>query len=240
MKLEGLQNKKEIISTTLLLFSIAAGLVIFVRAADFLVSSVRAAKIITEASNQGKYDPNDMGKYLSRSKERAEELKKKNLFVPPQKKKHPVNKVTAIMGDEAYINGKWYKAGAKVGDANIVEIEATYVKIVWQGKEKKFAPFDVKTPAAPEKKEKPKVKAKPKEMKVEKKTVEKVVEVVVEEDPLAWMGVKLSAKLRAILLEKWNEMSDEQKQQWKDKWNSMTDEQKEQTVEQMEQNVDKM
>jgi len=63
---------------------------------------------------------------------------------------------------------------------------------------------------------------------------------VAEEDPLAWMGVELSPALRAKLLEKWNGLSDEEKEQMKDRWNNMSDEQKQQAVNSMEENIDQM
>ncbi len=49
--------------------------------------------------------------------------------------------MSGILGDEVLINGKWYKAGDKVGDAKIVAIEAAQVRIEWEGKEKIFAPI---------------------------------------------------------------------------------------------------
>ena len=68
--------------------------------------------------------------------------------------------------------------------------------------------------------------------------VEENVEVAVEqEDPLAWLGVKLSAKLRAKLLEKWNSLTDEQKEQFKEHWNNMSDEEKQQALEAWEKHL---
>jgi hypothetical protein len=45
------------------------------------------------------------------------------------------------MGNEALINDKWYKAGDKIGDARIVAVEPTQVKIEWDGSTKYFAPL---------------------------------------------------------------------------------------------------
>ena len=138
------------------------------------------------------------------------------------------------------INGKWYKVGDKVGDAEIMAIEPTQVKIKWDGKEKFFAPLAAASAKEPKKEVK-----KPTVKKVKNKEVEATQKVVVEkapaapqeEDPLAWMGVTLSAKVRAKILETWNTLTEEQKEQFKEQWNSMTDEQKQQTVDAMEQNL---
>ena len=46
-----------------------------------------------------------------------------------------------ILGHEALINGKWYKVGDSVGEAKIVAIEPTKVRIAWNGQEKEFSPI---------------------------------------------------------------------------------------------------
>jgi len=53
------------------------------------------------------------------------------------------------LGDEALINGKWYKIGDMVADAKIVAIEPAQVRIEWEGSEKSFAPIDASSPAGP-------------------------------------------------------------------------------------------
>jgi hypothetical protein len=165
------------------------------------------------------------------------------LFAPPLPKKHPVSQVSGILGNEVLINSKWYKVGDKIGDAKIVAIESTLVKIEWEGKEKVFAPISAKSAPAPKKVVKKAVvkeKAEPKKIaaKMEKTVVEKVATEPVEEDPLAWMGVTLSAKLREKFLEKWNESSDAEKEKMKEQWGKVPDEQKQQMIDQMEQNID--
>lgn len=71
----------------------------------------------------------------------VERLEKENLFVKPAPKQHPVREVAGILGDEALINNRWYKLGDSVGDAKIVAIEPTKVRIAWNGQEKDFAPM---------------------------------------------------------------------------------------------------
>jgi hypothetical protein len=60
-----------------------------------------------------------------------------------------VNEVIGILGDEVLINNKWYKEGARVGDAKIVAIGPTKVTIEWNGKSKDFAPLDSKGSSGP-------------------------------------------------------------------------------------------
>jgi hypothetical protein len=160
---------------------------------------------------------------------------------PPPKPGWPVSSVQ-ILGHTAFINGDWRKVGDEIGGAKVLEIGPNYVKMVWEGKEKIFYPFDVESAPRPKKAKAKKVvtkKARPKKEAKEKPKEEKVA-MVSEEDPLAWMGVKLSPKLRAKILEKWNEMSDEAKEQMKEQWNKLSDEQKEEHVKMMEEHVDDM
>ncbi len=58
-----------------------------------------------------------------------------------------------------------------------------------------------------------------------------------EDDPLAWMGVKLSPKMRAMLMEKWSKASPEEREKGKEEWNKLSDEQKQQAVQSMDQRM---
>ena len=156
MKLDDLnnnhtKNNKEIVSVGLLGVSAVMVVLIVIKVTGFLAAPARAEKSVKRAVALSKPDANDMEKYLVKSRAIADELKKNNLFAPPPPKQHPVKQVSGILGDEALINGKWYKAGDKVGDANIVVIEPTLVKIAWNGTEKVFLPIDTKgsSPSGP-------------------------------------------------------------------------------------------
>lgn len=141
MKLDYIKEKKELFCPVLLGLSALFGVLILIKVAGFFTASARAEELVKRAVAQNKPDASDMEKYLAESKAIADELKKKNLFAPPPPKKHPVKEVRGILGDEALIGDKWYKVGDKIGDANIVAIEATHAKIEWQGKVKIFAPL---------------------------------------------------------------------------------------------------
>jgi len=239
MKLDNLKEKQGWISISLFWFSAVLGVLILVRLGSFFVTSARMEGMVEDAAAQSKPDPNDAKKYLAKFKEVADELKKKNMFAPPPPKPGwPVSRVEGILGDTALINGKWRKVGDEIGGAKVLEIGPNYVKMVWEGKEKTFYPFDVKSAPEPKKEKKQAEKPKPKDKKVEEKPIEKkVVAEAKEDDPLAWMGVKLSPKVRAKLLKMWENMSDEQKEEAKEEWNNMSDEKKKEQLEQMEEHL---
>jgi len=214
----------------------------FAKVAGFYVERGRMQGIAGLARTQR--DPNDLQGCLSQAKKVAEAIRQKNLFVKEPPKEHPVKQVDGILGSEAFIAGTWYKAGDKVGDAKIIEITSTYVKVEWEGKEQNFAPIGAAPsgppspePAAKEAKKEPTPEEPKAAVKAEAAQVQ-TPEPVEEEDPLGWLGVKMSPRLRAALLEKWNSASDEEKAQAKQEWDRMSDGDKQRAIDQMEQHVD--
>jgi hypothetical protein len=142
MKLDFLKKREKDFS--ILLFSFSAVLVsgIFVRLTSFAVDAVKVGQLVNKVPAKSATEPNNIDSLLKASRELSDQLKKKNLFVPPPpEKKSPVNAVTGILGQEALIDGQWYKAGDKIGDAQIVAIEPARVKIRWDGNEKFFSPI---------------------------------------------------------------------------------------------------
>jgi hypothetical protein len=145
MKLDNLKEKQGLISTSLLCASGVLGVLILVKLGSFFATSAKMERLVEEAVAQSKADPNDAKEYLAKFKEVADELKKKNMFAPPPPKPGwPVSRVEGILGDTALINGGWRKVGDDIGGAKVLEIKPTYVKVVWEGKEKIFSPFDIK------------------------------------------------------------------------------------------------
>ena len=149
MRYEHLKQKRKFASILLLGAGIVCAVLILVQVRGFLADSSKAGTLLKDAVAANKPDANDVEKRLADSRTVAEELKKKNLFAPPPPKQHPVNAVSGIMGDEVLINDTWYKLGQMVGDAKIVAIEPTRIKIEWDGQERVFAPIDAPTPAGP-------------------------------------------------------------------------------------------
>ncbi|MHC4707494.1 MAG: hypothetical protein ACYS8I_10465 [Planctomycetota bacterium] len=242
MRFESLKEKQGVASISLLCASGVLGILIAVRLGSFYMTSARMERLVEEAVAQSKPDPNSAKDYIAKFKEAADELKKKNMFSPPPPKPGwPVSRVEGILGDTAFINGGWRKVGDNIGGAKVLEIWPTYVKLEWEGQQKTFSPYDVATTESKKEEKKRPKKRKPKKIKVEEKPVEKEEAAEPEgDDPLAWIGVELSPKLRAKFLEKWNEMSDEQKEQVKEQWSKMSDEEKEKHVANMEEHVDEI
>ena len=208
------------------------------KVAGFYIQRVRMQRVLTVTA-RGR-DPNGLQQSLSQAKKAADSLKKSNLFVKTPPKQNPVKQVEGILGSEAFIAGKWYKVGDKIADAKIVTIGATKVEVEWDGKKTSFSPIGAVSAGPPGpptaaalKKEAGPPPAKPPEAKV----VKAEAPAPVEDDPLAWLGVKLSPKLRALLLEKWNSASPEENEKRKEEWNKMSDEQKQQAVTAMEQHM---
>ncbi len=139
MKIESWKNKTESLTRILLAVAVLLGALTFLRIGSFLNSSQAMAMA-------GQMDPsgtsaNDLKTALAQTKASANEIKKKNLFVPGADRQFPVKEVIGILGREALIGDKWYRAGDSVGEARILAIEPTKVRIVWNGQEKEFWPI---------------------------------------------------------------------------------------------------
>ncbi|MHC4111015.1 MAG: hypothetical protein ACYSUY_08065 [Planctomycetota bacterium] len=225
-------NKRDIVSVGLLGVSAFMGVLILIKVTTFFAAPARAENSVKRAAALSKPTAEEVEKHLAKSKAIADELKKNNLFAPPPPKQHPVKQVSGILGDEVLINGKWYKAGAKVGDAIIVAVEPTQVRIEWEGSEKGFAPISVVSAPEPKKVVAKAVVKKERPKKVEK-AVEEKAETESAEDPLAWMGVDLPPKMREMILRQWNNASDEERAKAKEDWNNMPEDQKRQAIEAM-------
>lgn len=143
-----LQNKRELVPMVLLAIAVLSGILIMAKAMGLLIASARAERIVKQATAWSKPDPNAVENQVAKSKLIAEDLKENNLFWPTPKE-HPVKAVLGIFGDEAYINGKWYKVGDRIRDAKILAIDAASVTTEWKGKKKVFYPIDAGGSPAP-------------------------------------------------------------------------------------------
>jgi hypothetical protein len=223
--------------------AVLLGSLAFAKVANSFMEPRWVEGIADYASTRSVQDPNRVQPYLEEAKDVADALKTKNLFVKAPSKQHPIKQVDGILGHEALIANKWYKAGDKIGEAKILSVESTRVIVEWDGKTKTFAPIDAaeskrSAPKRPEEKPKETKKDEAAEPVAEGAAPEvEVVEEVIDDDPLAWMGVTLSPKVRAFLMKEWGKASDEQKQQAKEQWNKMSDDEKQQAVDQMEQHL---
>ncbi|MDH7598665.1 MAG: hypothetical protein QHH07_03375 [Sedimentisphaerales bacterium] len=138
------RSKKGLGSMVSLLMLVVAALLGAVSVAKvarvFVVSSrleqITKANGIVAAPTQEQVE-----KAMASTRALADGLKKANLFIPAPAIRNPVQQVYAIMGDEVLINGRWYKAGEKVADVNIVAVEPTRVVIDWNGQRISLSPI---------------------------------------------------------------------------------------------------
>lgn len=136
-------EKTELYGKVLTAVTLLLGALCFLRVAGFLAATAEVRAMAARVESRGRQagDPKDLSKLLASGKVSAEELKKKNLFVVTPPRQHPVREVLGILGDEALIDGRWCKVGDSVGDAKIVAIGPTKIKVAWDGKEKEFSPI---------------------------------------------------------------------------------------------------
>jgi len=133
MKFDYLKERQELVSAVLLGASAILGVMVLVALVSYSSESAKAERLIRTVVAGGEADANAVEQYVAKSKEVADAMKKKNLFAPPPAKKHPVSEVSGIIGSRVLIGGKEYGLGDSVGEAKIVAIEPTYVKIEWEG-----------------------------------------------------------------------------------------------------------
>jgi len=236
MQVETIHRNRQRISWGLLAAAALLGAFTVAKVAAFCVQRGQMQALGTLVGSA--QDPNRLKQSLGAAKKTVDSLKQSNLFIKAPPKQNPIRQVEGILGQEALIGGKWYKVGDKVADAKIVAIMATQVEVEWDGKKTSFTPMASASagppapptaPGAPPKKEAGPQPPKPPDVKVVKAPAPPA-----GDDPLAWMGVKLSAKVREKFLQMWNSMPDDQKEAAKEKWNSMPEDKKQEAIQQME------
>jgi len=183
--------------------------------------------------------------YREQNKEIAKALKGKNLFYAPPKPPGPPTSCQAILGDEAYIDGKWVKVGATLrAGAKLIAIEATYVVIEHEGKEKKLAPIAVAESSRPgSTRAKSSVSKAPRVPGKGIKPVDKKGKGTTDKtttgggEDFSWLGVELTPELQSKLARLWAMMPDAEKGRAKERWMSMSDEEKDEALKEFE-NID--
>ncbi len=125
------------------LLILTAAVVLLALAAGKGVRAFQAWQVMSQAELTPLADSNEslLETSLAQDKEVAEALKTKNLIAPPPPETNPISEVAGIMGQEAFINGQWRKVGDKVGEAEILAIGPTFVKVTWKGQESMLAPM---------------------------------------------------------------------------------------------------
>jgi len=148
MKLDYIRQQRRLIRPVLLGLSVVTVVLTLAKVRSFFAAATKAQTIVAQAVARGESDPGLLHDSLAGSEHIAEDIKRENLFVPPTPRRHPVSAVLGILGSEALIDGRWYKVGDHIADAEIVAIEPTSVTIKWDGREKVFAPLSAVTATA--------------------------------------------------------------------------------------------
>lgn len=142
------QHGMEPLASVLLAITALLGALLFVEVATYFVTTSDADSLVAGATRSALGRP--AAATSAESKAVVEGLKKNNLFAPPAPKQYPINEVIGILGNQALINGQWYKAGDTVAEAKILAIEPTKVKVTWNGQEKEFMPIGSTGSGGPE------------------------------------------------------------------------------------------
>jgi len=134
-------------------FKLLTVLVIVLLAAKVSAFVIKSQQIPTEIASAVKAEKQcqDSAKdYQSNYTKTSDAFKKANFFLVKSVSKNPVKSVTAVFGDEAMIDDKWYKVGDKIKDAKVKSISPNEVVVVWNDKETSLYPFSkVDVPPAP-------------------------------------------------------------------------------------------
>ncbi|MHC4168994.1 MAG: hypothetical protein ACYSWQ_18745 [Planctomycetota bacterium] len=142
MTLDNLKNRKELVGAAMLAVAVLSAVLIGTKVTGYFLASANAEDTVKQAIEQSKPDDKNVEAQAEKFRKVADALIEQNLFSPPAPRRHPVAAVMGIFGDEALINGKWYKAGDKVVDAKILAVDATSVTVEWDGKTRVFNPID--------------------------------------------------------------------------------------------------
>jgi hypothetical protein len=135
------KGKDHIVTKAMLAVSIFLGLMILTKTGTAFGQFIKWKSEVKKAAAAMTVSPKQSEQSLAAAKTIVDNMKKKNLFAPQPAKAKSIEQVAGIFGDEALINGKWYKAAAKVQDAEIVSIEPTKVVVRVDGQEKSFLPI---------------------------------------------------------------------------------------------------
>jgi hypothetical protein len=235
-----LQLNRQTSTTVLTYLLVLLCLGIGVRAGAVLFQGHAIGEMITQSTGLLQSQTDKAAEYLEAYAKKTEKLTEKGIFCMEKKKPSPPT-VTGILGDSALINEKWCKVGEEHAGAKILKIEPTQITILWEGQEKTLAPLLASVPGNSNGKPKPK----PRENKpAEDHTIETnspaepVAVAPVGDDPLAWLGMEVSAEVRAFLLKLFEVMPAERAEEAKKEWETLSEDQKRKRLDQIQQMVD--
>lgn len=143
MNIELIKKYRDHLPKAVLVLVIVVTLLTAGRIFAFAVAAYRIPAQIQGAIDNCHHDEEMIGKSLARYKETADSLKKKSLFAAPSVSAAKLPVCTAILGDKALINGKYFGVGDTIAGAEILSIDGFDVTIKWEEKEVKLVPFAV-------------------------------------------------------------------------------------------------
>lgn len=143
MNIELIKKYRDHLPKAVLVLVIVVTLLTAGRIFAFAVAVYRIPAQIQGAIDNCHYDEEMVGKSLARYKDAADSLKKKSLFVAPSVSVAKLPVCTAILGNKALINGKYFGVGDTIAGAEILSIDGFDVTVKWEDKEVKLVPFAV-------------------------------------------------------------------------------------------------
>ncbi len=220
MNMDYVKNGMWYASRALFVASVVLVVLTVTKVSGYMTSSGRITKAVKTAKAQNGHDEETVKNLLAKGREAADGLKKKNMFaLPPAKPKPPV--CFGIIGSSAIINGKQYKAGDKVGGAEIISVGAKEVVIKWDDKEMTLIPFAANNASPPSRKPSSSGKSakKPESASKSKKPSEIKVEVTVAgpHGPGGRGGfMGMSSEDRQRMMERYRNMSEGERERFRD------------------------
>ncbi len=143
MNIEFIKQNRKYLPKVIVLLVIVLILATAGRVLAYMAAAYRIPAQIQGAIENCNYDDEMVNKSLAKHKETAGNLKKKSLFVAPRNVVAKMPVCTAILGDKALINGKYYGVGDTTAGAELLAVNAFDITIKWEEKEVKLVPFSV-------------------------------------------------------------------------------------------------
>ncbi len=162
INLEELKEKKELVSIILLGSAAILAVLTCIWVTKYLLLSTKTENIILNAIKQSQRPQTEVEQVLADTQNLVASLRTNNLFAPPVIETpiteerviavNPINEITAILGNSAYINSSWYKAGDEVrgsgGNAKIIAIGLDSVTVEFNGMTEILKPINATTRAS--------------------------------------------------------------------------------------------
>ena len=223
MNLEYIKNNKQYVGKAVMLVIFILIVLTAGKVFGFILTSYQMPLAIQSARNNFKQDDETVKKYIANHRNISDELKKSNLFVPPSTSTPKLPVCTAILGDSALIDGKYYKAGDEISGATIVAVEAFEITVSWQGEEKKLIPFTVSNLT----KEQMNPPSKPKQEESQPEQMQQPIQVQITQSSERGQGQRgdrgsrggrgdMSGDERQRMMERYQNMSESERRQFRD------------------------